>query len=410
MFIAIAVFRESIRTLVRYPLRSALIVLSTLLGSGGVVACTDYAAGGRQKITEQLGRLGTNILIVTPRQSRSLGGRARTRDLVTTLNEADYNSIRRELPAFRNSSAFLARSFLVKAGTLVKKSCVVMGVEPDYIQIKRWPVQEGDFFVTADLRKMTRVAVLGSKVAQDLFEDASPIGERILINRVPFRVIGVMSERGQGLDSANEDDQIYVPLQIEMRRLAAVDYYSGILLGVDKWEDMDRAAHEISKLLHVRHSSVAKVQDDFQVQNQKQLVETQLMASNQLMFYVRCITVGALAISGLGVLAISWMGVKERTREIGTLRALGAARWHVFLRISSEAATLSLVGSVIGSAVGLLSASILAKWANQDLVFDKGTALMATLLCVTLNLIAGAIPARTAATLDPLKRCVSNEL
>jgi putative ABC transport system permease protein len=403
VFIAIALVRESLRTVVRYPLRSTLIILSAVLGSGGVISCVNYAAGGRQKVADQLGRLGTNVLIVSARKSRSVGGRAGTGELVTTLNEEDYSSIRREVTLFRTSSAFFERSFVVKAGNLVKNGCVTIGVEPAYIDIKRWAVEQGDFFVTADLRKMTRVAVLGSRAAKDLFEDSSPIGQRILINRVPFQVIGVMSERGQGLDSANEDDQIYVPLKVEMRRLANVDYYGGILLSVARWEDMDRAAEQVSQLLRARHRSVGAIQDDFQVQNQKQLLETQMLASGQLLFYVRCIGVGALLISGLGILAISWMGVKERTREIGTLRALGAARWHVFLRISSEAIALSLAGSVLGFGVGFETALFLAKWANQDSVFDKPAAWIAAIVSVTLNIAAAAIPASTAARLDPIK-------
>jgi len=280
---------------------------------------------------------------------------------------------------------------------------MVVGIEPEYLNIKGWLVQQGESFSTADLRKMARVAVLGSKVAQDLFEESSPIGERLLINRVPFQVVGVIGERGQSLDSVNEDDQIYVPLTVEMRRMANVDYYSGILLSVSRWEEMDRAAEEVRQKLRVRHRSFAPATEDFQVQNQKQLLETQLITANQLMIYVRWISIGSLVTSGLGVLATSWMGVKERTREIGTRRALGATKCLIFLQISSEAAALSLVGAALGFGLALGTATSLAKWAGQGRVFDGPTALLALTISIALNLIFAAIPALNAAKLDPIE-------
>jgi putative ABC transport system permease protein len=401
--IAVGIIKGSLRNLRRSPLRSALAVLSAILGSAGVITSVNYALGGRQKVIEQLGRLGTNVLIVTPRQSRSIAGRARTGDVVTTLSQADYDALLRTLPIFSASSAFSGRPYVVKAGDLVKNSCTVIGITPSFLEIKRWPVQEGASFNASDVRRMERVALLGSKVSRDLFGESSPLGQRILINRVPFMVVGVLAERGQGLDAANEDDQIYVPLTVAMRRLANIDYFSGILFTVSRWEDMDAGSEGIRQLLHQRHAIRAALADDFQVQNQKQLLDTQLMASDSLLFYVKWISAGTLVISGLGTLAISWMGVKERTREIGTRRALGATQANVFLQFSTEAALLSLTGILLGVVIGLQAGSPLAKWANQPAVFDKSTACLATVISLALNLIFAAIPARSAAHLDPIR-------
>jgi putative ABC transport system permease protein len=393
----------SFRPLWRFPLRSGLTILSAVLGVAGALGAVNYALGGRQKVTNQLGRLGANVLIVTPQQSRAVGGRARTGELVTTLTDTDYAAIRREVPYLRATSAFATRSFSLKAGDLAKKTCTVIGIEPGYMEIKDWRVREGSLFGVAEGRRMARVALLGASVARDLFEDASPVGQRVLINRVPFEVIGVMAERGQSLDAANEDDQVYVPLSTALHRLANVNYYSGILLVIDRWEHMDQAAAAAVNVMRRRHHTLAKLPDDFQLMNQKQLLDTQLAASAQLMFFVRWIGISTLAVSGLGILAISWIGVRERTREIGTRRALGATRADVFLQIVWEAAVLSALGCALGVVCASRSATVLAQWAAQPRVFDRPSAYFVLVVATGLNLAFAAIPARGAARLDPIE-------
>lgn len=394
---------QSVRTLWRFPLRSGLAILSAALGVAGALSALNYALGGRQKVVEQFARLGTNVLIVTPQQSRSIAGRARTGALVTTLTEADYAAIRRDVPDLRTTSAFAIRSYALKAGDLAKKTCTVAGVEPAYLAIKQWSVQEGDVFGAPEMRRAARVALLGSSVARDLFEDRPPVGRRILINRVPFAVIGVLRERGQSLDAANEDDQVYVPLTTAMRRLSNIDYFSGILLAVDRWEDMDQSAAAATTVLRRRHRAAAGQPDDFQIMNQKQLLDTQLAASNQLMFFVRWIGIATLAVSGLGILAISWIGVRERTREIGTRRALGATRTSVFVQIVWESALLSAVGCLAGIGVAFEAAGWLARWSAQPRIFDHSGAWVVLAAATGLNLGFAAIPAWGAGQLDPIE-------
>ena len=271
----VSILAAARRGLWRFPLRSGLTMVSAILGVAGALGAVNYALGGRKKVTDELGRLGVNVLIVSPQQSRTIGGRARTGAQVTTLTETDYAAIRREVPSLQTTSAFATRSFSLKAGDLAKKSCVVVGVEPGYMTIKEWSARDGALFGAGEMKRMARVVLLGSSVARDLFEEASPVGQRVLINRVPFEVIGVMRERGQSLDAANEDDQVYVPLTTAMHRLANVDYFSGILLEVDRWEDMDRAAAAAASVLRRRHRTLGKLPDDFQLMNQKQLLDTQ---------------------------------------------------------------------------------------------------------------------------------------
>jgi putative ABC transport system permease protein len=220
----------------------------------------------------------------------------------------------------------------------------VLGVEPDFFAIKSWTLQSGDFFDAEDVRRSARVVLLGWQVARDLYGDEDPVGERLFINRVPFEVAGVLDERGQGLDVINEDQQVYVPLTTAMRRLLDVDHYRSILLEVKDSRDMAPVAADVTALLRARHRISAFRPDDFSVGSQQELIDTQLAAASRLGFLVRWIGFSGLVVSGLGVLAIAWIAVRDRTREIGTRRALGARRRDVFFQFAFEASVLATIG------------------------------------------------------------------
>ena len=396
------IMTRSLRLIWRFRLRSALMLLSALLGVSGVIASVNYASGGRQKVLNQIRRMGTNVLSVQPQQSRSVGGRARTGAIVTTLVEQDYTALRRDVPAIRRSSALANGGFPIKAGDLAK-TCAIVGAEPDYIRIKNWPVMQGDFFDTGELRRSARVAVLGHTVAHELFGDEPPVGQRLFINRVPFEIIGVMTERGQGLDVTNEDNQVYIPLSTAMHRLMNVEYYSGLLLEVDRWEDMDGAAKSVTGMLRQRHHASAKIPEDFRIQNQKELIDTQLAAAEKLGFFVRWIGMSGLLVSGLGILAISWIAIKERTVEIGTRRALGATASDVFFQMLFEAAVVSSIGCALGLAAGWKATEVIAGRVDQPFVFEWANARFALTCAIVLNLLFALIPSRKAARLDPIR-------
>lgn len=176
---------RSMRLLGRYRLRSTLLIISATIGVAGVVCSVNYGAAGTKQILDQIRRMGTNVLIITPAQSRVIAGRARTGEPVTTLVERDYSAIRREVLSRTRSSALETASFWLKAGDLSKNAAVV-GCEPDYFLMRNWPATQGEVFDAEQERTASRVALLGHTVARDLFGTDPPIGERLLINRVPL--------------------------------------------------------------------------------------------------------------------------------------------------------------------------------------------------------------------------------
>lgn len=393
---------RALRLLWRYRLRSSLLMMSAALGVSGVVCSVNYGESGSKQILDQIRRMGTNVLIITPTQSRAIAGRARTGALVTTLVERDYRTVKSAILTRTHSSAFVTQSFWSKAGDF-SKNAVVIGCEPDYFVIKNWPVISGDLFDSVQERDAARVAVLGHTVAIDLFGVSSPIGQRMMINRVPFTVIGVLSERGQGLDVSNEDTQIYVPLATAMRRLMNVDHFAGIVLEIDSLDSMDAAAQKSDSLLRQLHHIQLNQPNDFQIQNQKSLIDTQVAAAQQLGFFLRWIGASALAVSGLGIVAITWIAVKERTHEIGTRRAIGATAADIFLQVICETLALALTGGLLGMVLSWPTSHWISDAVRLPFVFDSGSALLTFLASATLNLTFSILPSRKAASISPLE-------
>jgi putative ABC transport system permease protein len=390
------------RQMRRYQLRSALLILCAALGVAGAVTAVNYASGGRAQVLEQIRRLGTNIVVVSAKQSRAVADRARTGTVVTTLSEGDYRTLKQELPGGIPSSALVEASLRLKSGYLSKVSPVV-GVEPDYFPMKAWALRTGRMFDADDVRRSTRVALLGHALVADLFESEDPIGQRLFINRVPFEVIGVLEERGPGLDQTNEDTRVYVPLTSAMRRLLNIDYFNSLLFEIPDVGAMVQAEQAITQLLNTRHRISAYKPADFQVQSQRELIDTQIAAADRLGFLVNWIGLSALLVSGLGIFAIAWIAVRDRTIEIGTRRALGATAGDVFFQFAFEATVLATIGVLTGLAVGWWSSRIVAERAELVFVFDSGNAAIALSVALTLNVIFACWPALRAARMNPIQ-------
>ena len=394
-----------LRTLWRFRMRSAVIALAATIGVSGVTISSNYSEAGGQRVLTQLRKLGSNIIAITPRTGRVAGSRARTGALATTLVPRDYETIRRDVTGLRATSAISSGTYLVKAGDLSKNNSLVLGTEASYLQIRNWSLRAGMYFDEEQNRRAARVAVLGATAARDLFGDEPSVDRKIYINRVPFDVIGELAELGQDLDGGSADNTIYVPLNTQMRRLSNLDYFSGIVVSVANWERMNEVTEDVDALLARSHRPVGNDPLDYQILNQRTLVDTEVLASRRLEDYVRVVGASALVVAGLGILAISWISVMERASEIGLRRALGATKRDIFAQFICEAMALSVVGCVAG-----LAGSTIAATAIIDANFEHWSSFwnIASATCIvafTLNIGFATVPAYRAATLDPI-RCL----
>ena len=281
----------------------------------------------------------------------------------------------------------------------------MLGTEASYLQIRGWSLREGMYFDDEQNRRGARVAVLGATAARDLFGEGPGIDRKIFINRVPFDVIGVLAELGQDLDGGGADNTVYVPLTTQMHRLSNLDYYSGIALSVAAWERMNDVTSDVEALLARSHRPLGNDPSDYQILNQRTLVDTEVLASRRLGGYVRIVGASALVVAGLGILAVSWISVMERAGEIGLRRALGATKRDIFTQFLSEAIVLSIAGCLVGLFSSVIAVLVFIDGNAAHLNSFGRTALVTCVVAFALNVGFAALPAYRAATLDPI-RCL----
>ena len=395
------IVRIASRNFCRFRLQTALIVAASITGTAGVIVSAGYAAGGRQKILDQFASLGTNVIIVTPQQSRSVGGRARTGSLVTTLKESDYKAIVQSVAGISSSSPTVSATLRVRAGDLTKSTTVV-GCSADYFAIKHWRVTLGTQFDQTVVRQQPRIALLGATATRDLFGNTDPTGSRITINRIPFLVVGVLAERGQGLDSSNEDDQVYVPLDTAMHRLMNIEYFNSLVFNIESRSSIDATADQVRRLLDKRHRRTGSSEADFLVQNRKSLLDTQLSAFSRLTFLVRWIAFSALTVSSLGLFAVTWIGIRNRTREVGTRRAIGATRSDILFQFFTEGSLGATFGCSAGILVAYVALRMIDKRVSQPFLFSATDALLEALTSVALYSAFALISSLRAIRIQPL--------
>jgi ABC-type antimicrobial peptide transport system permease subunit len=378
------------------------MAMAMMLGVAGAIVAQAYASAGHAQLLAQLRRLGLSVVTVTPKQSRNSGVRARTGAPVTTLGARDYAEIRRRVSGINRASAIVGGAFLAKAGDLSKNNCSVLGVEPEFALIRNWHLNAGASFSEDDERAAARVAVLGAKVARDLFNDTNPIGLRVFINRVPFRVMGVLAESGTDLEAGGQDEEIFVPLRTASRRLLNVENYSSLALNVSDGTPMASVTEALRSVLTSTHRAKSSLGEDFKIQTQQALADAAVDAAGRVKGYVGLVTAGALLSAGFGLLAVCWIGVGQRTPELGTRRALGASAGDILSQLLFEVGLTGMAAAVVGVLLGWTVCAALSRALRSPLDFQWPVAWWVAGSATLLALVFGTAPAIRAARINPI--------
>jgi ABC-type antimicrobial peptide transport system permease subunit len=387
---ATRVAREAFRTLTRRPLRSVLIVIGVSVGVGALLVAETVAERGRIDAVNEIATMGANVVIVSAEASRNRGGRARTSDDVSTLTLRDAREIAGAVPGVLSYASEYRGTAPVKIGSLARQASVA-GVDASYARLREAPMARGRFFSSAEAISALRVVVLGAQLAQDLDGSVDPVGDDLWIRGIPFRIVGVLPQRGTGLDAFDEDGVAFIPLRTAQRRLFQVDHVQRIFVRVDESRTaLSEAAASITSLLKERHHSVrispTQNADDFRVDTQLRLVEMRETSASRL----RAFEVGTglllLTVGAGGTFALQQLTVRERMTEVGVRRALGATRASVFFQFLAE----SSAASVTGGAVGVCVARVVAYVANVE--FSRDLVLAVYGACVFSCIAAACIP------------------
>jgi putative ABC transport system permease protein len=372
-------------------MRAALTMLGVIIGVASVVALVGVGQGTTSNITTSLAGLGTNLLTVSP----SSGGGGTSTSL--TLDDADAIA---ELESVAGVAPELSTNATVTAGT-ESTTTTILGTTSAYPTVRAYEVWQGTFLTDVSVEQKLRVAVLGATVATDLGLGAGDLGTEITIAGLPFHVIGILQAKG-GTGFQDPDDQVMVPVGTVQKYFIGGDSVRSIGVSVVDAEQMDLASSEITGLLTERHDLSATDTADFDVFNQTQLLEAASSISGTLTLLLGGIASISLVVGGIGIMNIMLVSVRERTREIGIRKAIGARGRDILLQFLVEALTLSLLGGLIGIAVGLAASAVIGQLAGWGFAFNPATVVAAVLFSLVVGVVFGVWPARQAARLDPI--------
>jgi putative ABC transport system permease protein len=398
--------RVALRALRVNMLRSALTMLGIIIGVGAVIAMVGVGAGAQARVAEQIRSLGSNLIIVLS-GSTSAGGVRMGQGSQLTITEEDSLAIAREVPAVQASAPSMRGSAQIVYGNL-NWATGVQGVTPEYAEAREWGVVAGRFLTSEDLDGATKVALLGQTTAQNLFGDADPLGQIIRVKKVPFTVIGVLDRKGQSSWGHDQDDVVVIPLTTAKKKVLGVSQANARSVGaisvkIRAGEDMAEAENQMRALLRQRHRLQPYQDDDFTIRNLSEILQTQEESSKVMTYLLAAIASVSLLVGGIGIMNIMLVSVTERTREIGLRMAVGARGKDILLQFLVEAVTLSLIGGVIGIAVGLGSSHAISQFAEWRTQVPAQAIAIAFGFAAAVGVFFGFYPARKAARLDPIE-------
>jgi putative ABC transport system permease protein len=387
-------------------LRSALTMLGIIIGVAAVIAMVGVGAGAQARVAEQIQSLGSNLIIVLSGSSNASGVRLGTGSQLS-ITEDDATAIAREVASVQAAAPSVRGGAQVVYGSL-NWSTQIQGVTPSYFEARDWPIDEGRPILQEDVDGATKVALLGQTTALNLFGESDPMGQIIRIKKVPFTVIGVLSRKGQNSWGQDQDDLILVPLTTAKKKVLGVSQANARAVGaisvkVRPGEDMTEAEDQIRALLRQRHRLQPFQDDDFWLRNLSEILQTQEDSSRVMTYLLAAIASVSLLVGGIGIMNIMLVSVTERTREIGLRMAVGARRRHILLQFLIEAVTLSLIGGVIGIALGLGGSRAISYFAEWRTLVAPESIVIAFGFAAGIGIFFGFYPARKASRLDPIE-------
>jgi putative ABC transport system permease protein len=397
--------RIAVRALRVNKLRSALTMLGIVIGVGAVITMVAVGAGAQARVAEQIQSLGSNLIIIWP-GTVNLGGVRLGAGAQATLSEDDSLAIERDIALVEVVAPSVRGNAQVVYSNL-NWSTTILGVTPEYLPARDWEMSAGRALTREEVEGAFKVAMVGQTVAQNLFGEENPLGQVIRIKKVPFTIIGVMDRKGQTTWGQDQDDQILIPLSTAKTKVVGGNQAKGRAVGTIsiKIRDaglMKEAETEIRELLRQRHRLQPHQEDDFNLRNLAEVLQSQEAASRVLTVLLAAIASVSLLVGGIGIMNIMLVSVTERTREIGLRMAVGARGKDILTQFLVEAVTLSLIGGVIGVGAGLLGSYAIAYFAEWRTLLQFDAILLAFGFSAAVGIFFGFYPARKAAGLNPI--------
>jgi putative ABC transport system permease protein len=394
-------FRTAFQSIIRNRMRSLLTILGVIIGTASVIDMLAVGKGAQAQIEEQIGALGTNMIMVMPGAASQHGIRmgAASRQSLTI---DDVTALVNEKPLL-TAVAPVARSGGQVIGGSGNWQTSVYGTTPAYLTIRDWGLKTGDLFTERDIRASAKRAIIGATIAKELFRDQDPVGAKIRIRNIPFTVIGVLTEKGEQGMGGDQDDVILAPYTTVMNRLGGTRFLDQIIVSVDEQEHTVEAQSRIEAVLRKNHRIGANDESDFRIMTQTEILSRATQMTGVMTMLLGAIAGVSLIVGGIGIMNIMLVSVTERTREIGIRIAVGARGSDILMQFLIEAVVLSVLGGFIGILTALALAWGADEWFGLRTIVEPGVILLAFAFSAAVGIFFGFYPARKASSLDPIE-------
>ena len=395
-------FRVAITAILSNKSRTLLSTLGIIIGVAAVIIMMAIGQGSKEQTRAELSKMGTNLLTIRPGADMR-GGVRQDPSAMQTLKQPDYETLRDELTLVTDISPEVNSSGQVIYGNNNTTS-TIYGGNPSYLTIRLWEISDGDNFTDEDIKKSSKVCLVGTTVVKELFgdKDFDAVGKTIRFKSIPFRIIGILKSKGYNSWGMDQDNVIIAPYTTVMKRINAQTYFSSILASAISEDKSDAAIDEITKVLRRTHKIKPGQDDNFNIRSQQEWMETMSSTMDSITLILVVAAAFSLLVAGIGIMNIMLVSVTERTKEIGLRMSVGARGIDISRQFLIESIMISLTGGVIGVIIGYL-----ASWGAQALGLPASVPLWSVLVsfgvCAAIGLLFGYVPARKAAMMDPIE-------
>ncbi len=389
----------AIREIRRNLLRSSLTCLGVVIGVSAVITMVTIGNGATKKVKEEVESLGANLLIIRPGQRPRHFG---VRETAKPFKLRDVEAIRREvygIEAIAPASSVGTQAIYTNRNW----STIVTGSTNDFLDVRDWKLEMGRRFLPGEERSGQAVCILGHTVYKKLFDNEYPIGKRIRLKKISFRVVGVLKEKGQSSFGADRDDFILIPIKTFQRRIVGNTDVTNIYVSVKQGYSIDRVIQDIKLLLRERRHLRADQEDDFYILDMREIANVLSNTTEVLTSFLAAIAAVSLVVGGIGIMNIMLVSVTERTKEIGIRMAIGALQRDVLLQFLIESIILSAFGGVVGIVVAIIASIFLCRSLLVPFILDPKTIIFSFGFSILVGAVFGFFPARKAANMNPIE-------
>ena len=381
--------------------RFFLASLGIMIGIAAVIVMVAIGKGSHHEVMNVIAKMGENLLAINAGEMKRRGGRLRLAGNVTTLNLRDVDYLSQEVSGLTLVAPFEIKEMKVKY-LQVLTATNVAGSTPEFLKTRNYQIASGEMFNERDQKLRAKVAVVGNTVIKNMFGEDDPLGKTVRINAIPFKVIGVFEGKGLDSDGIDQDDILLIPINSMLRRILNQNYISIIYAKADSRENIDRVALKIKTLLRDRHKISDDAEDDFTIISQLDLENLKAETSELFTRLIVGVAAISLVVGGIGILAVMLISVKERTREIGVRRAVGATKGDIVGQFLFESILIGLFGGCSGVVLGVGITLGITAWGIGNLVLDMQSIYISTGVCTAIGIMFGLFPAIKASRLDPM--------